>query len=177
MIDFKRAKRYCKEDLCLIENYENALNDANITWDVHHRLETDENISQDELMKNDLYFHRPAKELIFLTPSEHHHLHSSKEKNPMYGRYNENHPCYGRIISDEENEKRSKSLKEYYKDTENRKRSGNIRRGVILTKEHKQLLSDINKGARRMTNGIERRYILKDQIEYYLKNGYRFGWK
>lgn len=45
------------------------------------------------------------------------------------------------------------------------------------TDHQKQFLSEYNKGARHMSNGIERHYVLKDQVEYYLSRGYHFGMK
>ena len=76
MINKKNVNTYCSEDISLIENYEQAINDKTQTWDCHHRKETDENISVPELIKLDLYFNRPANELIFLTPTEHRSLHT-----------------------------------------------------------------------------------------------------
>ena len=177
MIDLKRLSRYCKDDFCLIENYENAINDKEVTWHCHHRLETDANMTQKELKEKNLYFHRPASELIFLTPTEHLHLHNIGERNSIYGMKGADSPCYGRTITEEENSKRSKSLKKYYEDPINRKKCGDTRRNAVLTNEHKQLLSDINKGARHMSNGIERHFVLKDQIPYYISKGYHFGTK
>ena len=62
----------------LIENYDMAVNDKTQLWDCHHRLEITNNgdfISRKELIKMNLYFHRPPEELIFLTKSEHSSLH------------------------------------------------------------------------------------------------------
>ena len=39
MINVKQAKKYCKEDISLIENYEQAVNDNNQMWVCHHREE------------------------------------------------------------------------------------------------------------------------------------------
>lgn len=69
MINKKLARRYCSEDLSLIENYQEAISDKTQTWDIHHRRETDEGLSTRELMKRREYFQRPAGELIFLTKS------------------------------------------------------------------------------------------------------------
>ena len=78
----ERVMRYCKDDLFLIENYKKALNDAEV-WDCHHRLETHDSdgrkrlleISRKELIKLNMYWDRPANELIFLTREEHYKLH------------------------------------------------------------------------------------------------------
>lgn len=71
----RHAKDYCCEDISLIENYEQAVNDKIQIWDCHHRKETDEGLSKDELIKQGLYWNRPASELIFLTRAEHIRLH------------------------------------------------------------------------------------------------------
>lgn len=77
------AQRYCCEDLSLIENYELAKNDPEPNkWCIHHRDEcrnTPSGLishrSVQDLIDNDRYFNCPAKELIFLTQSDHWKLH------------------------------------------------------------------------------------------------------
>ena len=78
MINEKSAKKYCREDLSLIENYDLAINDTTQTWDCHHRGEILPcgRFSPNDLNKFGLYFNRPAAELIFLTHSEHSRLHA-----------------------------------------------------------------------------------------------------
>ena len=80
-------KQYCK-DYENIENYEKAKKDNFKNWEVHHRLETHNSdgerrpvdITADELKALDMYYNRPADELIFLTKSEHSSLRKpSKE--------------------------------------------------------------------------------------------------
>ena len=73
MISFKCAKKFCKEDISLIENYCKAVADQNQTWDCHHRRELE--TSKKELLEIGEYYNRPASELIFLTKSEHTSLH------------------------------------------------------------------------------------------------------
>ena len=75
-------KCYCK-DYKNIENYEKAKADDFKNWEVHHRLETHNSdgerrlvdITADELKALDMYYNRPADELIFLTIYEHSRLH------------------------------------------------------------------------------------------------------
>ena len=74
MINERFAKSYCKDDISLIENYEKAVNDATQTWHCHHRRETI--YSKSGLKEIGEYYNRPACELIFLTPNEHHRLHN-----------------------------------------------------------------------------------------------------
>lgn len=79
MIDRMRVNAYCIEDISLIENYKEAVEDKSETWVCHHKLELHEdylNTAEDLDMMN-LYYHRPACELIFLKRSEHVKLHNS----------------------------------------------------------------------------------------------------
>ena len=77
-----RFEVYCK-DYQDIENYEKALADDFKNWEVHHRLETHNSdgerrlvdITADELKALDMYYNRPADELIFMTIYEHSRLH------------------------------------------------------------------------------------------------------
>ena len=80
----RRIYEFCNDDITKIENYEQAMNDTTQTWHCHHRLETDLNLSIQELKDRGLYFNRPASELIFLTHSEHTSLHNIKNKGKFH---------------------------------------------------------------------------------------------
>lgn len=80
---------YCiPEEWEQIENYELAKKDNFDGWDIHHRLETHNsdgqrrlvNLSKDELIALDMYYNRPANELVFLTRPEHTKLHRTKQR-------------------------------------------------------------------------------------------------
>ena len=74
------CRRYWADgELTKIENYDKAIADTTQVWDCHHRLEVQdgEEVSRSDLIKQGLYYHRPAEELIFLTHSEHKKLHSA----------------------------------------------------------------------------------------------------
>lgn len=81
------TKYFCK-NLEEVENYDIAVNDKSQTWECHHRLETHTsdgerrlvNLSKQELIALDMYYYRPAEELIFLTAAEHRHLHHKGKK-------------------------------------------------------------------------------------------------
>ena len=75
MINIINTKKYCSEDISLIENYDKANEDLSQTWHIHHKKETDEGLSVKQLKELGLYFYRPASELIFLTRYEHNKLH------------------------------------------------------------------------------------------------------
>lgn len=76
MISKQKSKLYCCEDISLVENYEEAVNSP-LRYDIHHRIETDGDklYSQSDLINMNLYYHRPASELIFLSHSDHIKLH------------------------------------------------------------------------------------------------------
>ena len=75
MINESTARKYCKDDISKIENYEKAVNDITQKWEIHHRTEIWWNCTAKELIANDCYYHRKACELIFLTKAEHTRLH------------------------------------------------------------------------------------------------------
>ena len=122
MINEYTAKKYCCEDLRLIENYELAVNDNTQTWECHHRREVLPcgRFSGDDLNKFGLYFNRPAAELIFLTPSAHRQLHN-KGVPKLY-------------------------LKGVPKSEEHKKALSAAHKGVPLSEAHKKALSEALKG-------------------------------
>lgn len=81
-----QRQHYCCEDISNIENYNLAKKDNFIKWDIHHRLETNNSdgerrlvdLSHSELKALDMYYNRPASELIFLKHKEHMQLHNKK---------------------------------------------------------------------------------------------------
>ena len=85
MINKKMAKRFCSEDIALIENYHEAIADEERTWDIHHRRECDSEgrtlFTKKQLIDMNLYFKRPASELIFVTRSMHWKLHREQREN------------------------------------------------------------------------------------------------
>ena len=85
MINENNAKRYCSEDISLIENYHEAISDEERMWEIHHRRECDENgrtlFTKKQLIDMGLYINRPASELVFVTRSMHWKLHREKMRN------------------------------------------------------------------------------------------------
>lgn len=77
------AKRYCKDNPELIENYTMAKYDIWNTYVIHHRLELtlDGNFahSVEELKQMGMYYDRPYYELIFMKNSDHLKLHNNKK--------------------------------------------------------------------------------------------------
>lgn len=107
MIETKQALKYCCEDLSLIENYDLAVADQTQTWECHHRLGVE--LSKTELIRQGLYWNRPASELIFLTKTEHSSLHASNRKAEL--RYRMGKGNRGKHLSKEHRSKISSSNK------------------------------------------------------------------
>ena len=72
-------QKYCSEPLTQIENYEKAKLEDFRGWCIHHRLELHPDFSvrftTASLKQLNLYYNRPARELIFLRSSEHVRIH------------------------------------------------------------------------------------------------------
>lgn len=140
-----KAKKYCCEDVSLIENYNNAVLDFN-KYDCHHRLEIQENgvlFSRKELVKMNLYYNRPAYELIFLTHSDHARLHSEnrpKEVLESISRSNKgkHHTEETKKILSENHKGVKNGM--YGKDPWNKNKRG------VYTEEHLRILSERKMG-------------------------------
>ena len=91
-MNLKGIKSFCKEDISLIENYEKAIQ-SNEVWDCHHRLEIQGNkrYTRRQLIEMNLYYDRPACELIFLTHSEHTRLHFQGKNSPNSHKFTKEH--------------------------------------------------------------------------------------
>lgn len=79
MINAEKLKAYCSEDISHIENYDQAVADKVQTWQCHHKAEVLPcgRYSVDDLKKFNLYYSRPACELVLLTEFEHKSLHKN----------------------------------------------------------------------------------------------------
>lgn len=111
MINEYNVSKICREDISLIENYDKAVKDKIQTWHCHHRIETDENLSRQELIKLCLYYNRPANELIFLTPFEHRSLHHKGKPKSEESKRKNSEAQKGKKTSEETKKKQSESNK------------------------------------------------------------------
>ena len=159
-------KQYCK-DYENIENYQKAKADNFKGWNCHHRLETHNldgerrlvDITKKELKALNMYYNRPAEELIFMTIYEHIRLHhkgkhrSEEAKNKMReamkgkpkseeskkkmgeAKKGEKNPNYGRHHSEETKNKMREAMK-----------GNKYALGCKRSEETKKKLSEINKG-------------------------------
>jgi hypothetical protein len=142
MISISKVKKYCCEDISLIENYDKAITDNTQTWECHHRRETI--YSSKDLIEIEEYYKRPAIELIFLTKAEHKALHNTlffKGRTP----WNK-----GKKLSEETKKKISEKISELQKgkkhSEETKKKISESHKGKILSEEHKRKLSESHKG-------------------------------
>ena len=111
MINIRNVKRYCKEDISKIKNYEQAIADKTQTWVCHHMTETWWNCTAQELIENECYYNRKACELIFLTPAEHKSLHNKGKKHSAENRRKISESHKGKILSEETKRKLSEAHK------------------------------------------------------------------
>ena len=143
-------KYYCK-DYENIENYDKAKADDFKNWEVHHRLEThnsdgerrEVDISMEELKALNMYYNRPASELIFLTIYEHSRLHMkgkhlSGETRKKIGAASKGKPAWNK----------GKKMSEEFcrKDSESHKGEKNSFYGKHHTEESKRRNSEAHKG-------------------------------
>ena len=113
-----RIKCYCPH-IENIENYELAKADNFIGWDVHHRLETHNSdgerrpidLTRFELQALDVYYNRPASELIFLKHGDHMRLHNNGKPCSAETRAKISEAKRGKHHSEEQNLHISESLK------------------------------------------------------------------
>lgn len=122
-------EKYCKnyQD---IENYGKAKADDFIGWNCHHRLETHNSdgerrlvdITQKELKALNMYYYRPAEELIFLTKSEHNILHNKGKHHSEEARRKMAESAKGKKMSAESRKKNSEAHKGKKHSEESKKR-------------------------------------------------------
>lgn len=182
MIDKRRVKTYCNGDISLIENYDLAVNDKTQTWACHHRNEImdDGTLHSVKWLKdNDLYFHRPASELIFMTPSEHSILHATGENHPMYGKHHSDETKIKMSFANKG--KKGTFCGKHHSDESKRKMSEANKGenapwyGKHFSDEHKHKISEQSKSRKWMNNGSVVVFVKQSDISYYQSIGYDFG--
>lgn len=151
MVNIGSAKAYCNEDFSKIENYTKAIEDTNQVWELHHRLEThfsdgterpkNAYLSYKELKALDMYWHRPAEELIFLTLAEHNSLHHK-----------------GKTISAKVKMKMGAANRGKKFSEEHKRKIGEAHKGMHFSDESKQKMSAANKSKHWYTNGVKNVY-------------------
>ena len=163
MINFRYAKKFCKDDISLIENYEKAIADSTKTWDCHHRRESI--TSKKELLEIGEYFNRPAEELIFLTHSEHSALHNTLKFKGKTS-WNKGVPHTEETRRKMSEAKKGKTRKPFSEET--RRKMSEAHKGKIFTEEHKQKMSKNSTGRSWFNNGIKNVFV-KECPEGFVK--------
>lgn len=168
----KSTSDYCRDDVFMIENYQEAI-ESDEMYECHHRLESHDSngnirpvfLLKKELVALDMYYNRPADELIFLKQKEHRSLHSkntskfSNKTNFINGgkktRFKEgNNPWNkGGKLSTEEKEKISNTVRKTCSDPEWKKaHSEKIKNSIKFKEAMKNRI--IPKGRHWYNNGL-----------------------
>ena len=134
MINEAYLRKYCCEDISLIENYNEAVNSSE-KWQCHHKLEITLHKTSQELIEMGLYYNRPASELICLSEKKHKQLHYKNGISNFSTKYGKDHPMYGKHHSEETKQKMKKPKSEEHKQKLRKPKS----------EEHKQKLSKVHK--------------------------------
>lgn len=182
MINIKTAKRYCRDDISKIENYEQAINDKTQTWHCHHRLELtlegEFAHTSDELKRLGMYKERPYFELIFLTKKEHHRLHSGKwnEESKIKHKMNVKHALKGKPKSEEHVKHISEALKGKKRGpfTEEHKRK--IVESVKRAREEgRWKIKDVESWKKKISNSNKLVKRVRDKHGKFVKNGEKYN--
>lgn len=182
---------FCSEPIDHIENYDIAIADKTQTWPCHHKLEISLQLTHRELIKKNLYYNRPANELIFMTPRDHCKLHNSQPwfrakisaavkdamKRPEVKEKMSTRK--GKPLSPETKRKMSEAQKKIQNNPEVRaKISAKIRaakKGKPESPEHKAKISAAKKGCIYVNNGNVNKVVKAIELENYLDNGWVRG--
>lgn len=150
MINERQARKFCKEDISKIKNYDAAIADTTQTWDCHHMTETWWNCSKKDLIENECYYNRKACELIFLTRSEHIRLHMKNISDDTRKKISEANK--GKHHTDETRKKISEAHKNISDET--RKKMSEAQKGKHLTEETRRKMSESHKGRPSPRKGV-----------------------
>ena len=190
MISKRCINSYCNGDITKIENYELAVNDETQTWDCHHKLEThfsdgserpvNAQLSRDELKALDMYFDRPPEELIFLTSTDHIHIHKRglKYSEEIRKKISE---ATKRQMTEEVRKKISEAGKGnkyalgHKRSEETKRKLSEAHKGKKLSDETKKKLSEANKGEKNKFYGRKHSEETKKKISETLKHNNHRG--
>ena len=162
-MDLKYYKRYYCSDIENVENFDKALADNFVGWCCHHRK--GELIPTKELKASKMYYHRPASELIFLTESEHHSLHTKGKQHSEESKKKMSEAAKGKPKSEEARRKNSESHKgnsyhlgKHHSEEAKRKMSEAWDYDKHFTEEARKKLCRARKGKHWYHNDVENFY-------------------
>ena len=143
MISESQSRKFCRDDISKIENYDLAIADKTQTWDLHHRLELTLDgefaLTAAQLKMHDMYYNRPYYELIFLTRSDHIRMHNLAQSSET--REKRVNSLMGHSISEETRRKISEAAIR-----QNRTGKNNPMYGKHLSEESRRKISEANRG-------------------------------
>ena len=155
MINESRARKFCKEDISKIENYDLAIADTTQVWDCHHMTETWWNCTAKDLIENECYYNRKACELVFLTKAEHTRMHwkgkhHTEETRKKISEVHKGKPSFwkGMHLSEETKKKISEAMKEKKRkpaSDERRKKISEALKNRTFTEEHRRKLREASR--------------------------------
>lgn len=165
MINKYYAKKFCKEDISKIENYDKAVADTTQVWHCHHRTAIWWNCSKKDLNANECYYNRKACELIFLTPEEHKRLHNVNKSDETRRKMSES--LKGHKCNAETKRKISDANKGKIRSEEQRNNISTSLKGRTLSEEHRRKIGEASKG-RKYTLSEETRKKMSEARKKYL---------
>ena len=156
MISENQSRKFCRDDISKIENYDLAIADKTQTWDLHHRLELtldgDFALTRADLKLHDMYYNRPYYELIFLTHAEHMRMHNLAKSSEARKKMSAAHK--GRTFSEEHRRKIGEANKGRTLSDETREKMSEAHKGRTLSEEHRRKLSEALKGRTSPRKGV-----------------------
>ena len=159
---------FCSEPLELVENYQKALAENFKGWCMHHRLEIQLDgtiVSKQQLIDQNLYYGRPANELIFMRNGEHTTLHNNNRSYDTRKKLSE--ASKNRVFSKDTCEKISNALKDRILPEITRQKMSESRRGMTLSEETRKKISKKLKGKVRSQEHCRKISIVKKGIHWW----------
>ena len=145
MINESLARKYCKEDISKIKNYDLAIADKTQTWDCHHMTETWWGCSAKDLIENECYYNRKACELVFLTKAEHTRMHNKVRTFSDETKLKISESLKGRTLSEEHARKMHEAWKGKHHSEDTRKKISEAKKGCTFTEEARRKMSEAHK--------------------------------
>lgn len=173
MICVSTLTKYCSEDISLIENYEKAIKDKNETWHCHHKNEILLNKTPQQLKKENLYYYRPANELILLLPEEHMKLHHLGKNKPKTDEHKHKISLTVKKLWEDENYRANMKEKHQQFWTNNKEKMNNFiynMKGKQHSEETRKKMSKSLKGKNTWTKGTHRVYDNEEHTKWHMEH-------